>query len=43
MKTVDKYELIETLKEWRKEARENAEADLIADLLALVRSGDLDG
>lgn len=41
--TISKKELLLTLKEWREEATSKDEASVISDLIARVRSGDLDG
>lgn len=41
--TVDKKELLATMREWRAETKEPREADLLGELIALVDSGDLDG
>lgn len=43
VKTLDKKETLLTLRQWRYEATSNIEADLIADMIKLVESGDLDG
>lgn len=41
--TVDKRELLATLRDWRAESRSSVEVDLLNDLLRLIDSGELDG
>jgi len=41
--TVDKKELLATLRQWREESKSASDADLITDLIALIDSGELDG
>lgn len=43
VKTVDKAELLATLREWRRESVDPVEADLLRDLIERVDSGRLDG
>ena len=43
VKTVDKKELILTLRDWRNESQSGIEVELLHDLIALVESGELDG
>lgn len=43
IKTVDKPELLATLRVWREESKSKDEATLLTDLIDLVASGDLDG
>lgn len=41
--TVDKKELLATMREWRAETTISEEADLLGELIEKVDSGDLDG
>lgn len=41
--TVDKKELVKTLRQWRYESNSPEEADLLTDLIHEVESGNLDG
>lgn len=41
--TVDKRELLATLRTWRAESKDAREADLLGDLIKLVDSGEIDG
>ena len=41
--TLDKREVLETLKQWRYESKEKLEADLLNDLIREILSGELDG
>ena len=41
--TIDKKELILTLRDWRNESTSGIEVELIHDLLELIESGELDG
>lgn len=41
--TVDKKELLATLRTWRAESDEKIEVDILNDLIERVESGDLDG
>ena len=43
VKTLDKREVLLTLRQWRYEAKNNFEADVIADFIKEVESGRLDG
>ncbi|AHL18575.1 hypothetical protein ISF9_105 [Microbacterium phage vB_MoxS-ISF9] len=43
VKTVDKKELLATLRTWREESDSSVEADLLRDLIEEVDSGALDG
>lgn len=43
VKTVDKAELLKTLRQWRYDSNSSEEADLITDLVHLVETGELDG
>ena len=43
VKTVDKQELLKTLRQWRWESDSPEEADLLTDLIHEVDSGNLDG
>lgn len=43
VKTVDKAELLATLRTWRTESQSSVEADLLRDLIEEVDSGELDG
>ena len=43
VKTVDKRELLATLRDFREESREHLEVNLINDLIELIDSGELDG
>lgn len=43
IKTVDKAELVATLKQWREEATSKDEASVIAELLERIYNGELDG
>lgn len=41
--TVDKRLLVKTLREWRREAEYQAEADVLDDVIDAVLSGEFDG
>ena len=41
--SVQKRELVKTLREWRTESRSSVEVDLINDLLDLILQGEFDG
>ena len=41
--SVQKRELVKTLRQWREDSTSQVEIDLINDMLTLVLSGDLDG
>lgn len=41
--TVDKKELLATMREWRGETKIPAEADVLGELIERVDSGQLDG
>jgi len=41
--SVQKRELVKTLREWREQSRSSVEVDLINDLLDLVLDGSFDG
>ena len=43
VKTVDKKELLATLRTWREESESGVEVDLLRDLIEEVDSGALDG
>lgn len=43
IKTVDKRELVETLKVWRLESKSKEESDVIIELLNRINAGELDG
>ena len=43
VKTVDKKELLSTLRTWREESESGVEVDLLRDLIEEVDSGALDG
>jgi hypothetical protein len=41
--SVQKRELVKTLRQWRQDSTSQVEVDLINDMLTLILSGDLDG
>lgn len=43
VKTVDKAELLATLRAWRADSQSSVEVDLLRDLIEEVDSGELDG
>ncbi|QWS69450.1 hypothetical protein SEA_NECROPHOXINUS_88 [Microbacterium phage Necrophoxinus] len=43
VKTLDKKEVLATLREWRGESKSSVEVDLLNDLIERIESGELDG
>lgn len=43
VKTLDKKEVLATLREWRSESKSSIEVDLLNDLVERIESGELDG
>ncbi|AXC36190.1 hypothetical protein SEA_WELCOME_88 [Microbacterium phage Welcome] len=43
VKTLDKKEVLATLREWRTESKKSVEVDLLNDLIERIESGELDG
>lgn len=43
VKTLDKKEVLATLREWRSETEISTDADLLNDLIERIDSGELDG
>lgn len=43
VKTLDKKEVLATLREWRGESKKSVEVDLLNDLIERIESGELDG
>lgn len=43
VKTLDKKEVLATLREWRGESKKSVEVDLLNDLIERIETGELDG
>lgn len=43
VKTLDKKEVLATLREWRGESKKSVEVDLLNDLIERIETGKLDG
>lgn len=43
VKSLDKNEVLATMREWRAESKEKVEVDLLNELIQRIESGELDG